>query len=411
MKYTDNTITKASDFDWKLYNSVIYWSHINGRDGGGVALYHKNADSCTPQAANYTRVTKDTLVRPFGIENTGSMTFKGITTGADTSSFKNNGAYITNKGEFTMDMEYRGQFTKFVQVEHNPIETNDWYNNLAWATLQNWDVENYGTLNLGGSVGSLIWMPYLYNAEGGIVNINGKFEVAKYDDTNATGQRMAFESGLVKIYDVDAELLNYGTVNVNAKGIIENWGDIINAAVINVNGLINNFDWIFVLENGVVNNAGIINNGDADHVCDGSLVKCNHIGLLEIAGTVVNTNKLFNDWNSDIRIDKTGALDNVNGLLTNCGIIVNVGKFTTTVEGLDNQFAINGYDITYVNKAETEAPAEDTTKAPAEDNADAADTKAPTKTPAAQTSDIAVAGLAIIATLSLAGVVVAKKVR
>jgi len=254
-------------------------------------------------------------------------------------------------------------------------------------------------------------MPYLYNAEGGIVNINGKFEVAKYDDTSATGQRMAFESGLVKIYDVDAELLNYGTVNVNTKGVVENWGDIINGAVINVNGIINNFDWIFVQATGVINNAGVVNNGDADHVCDGSLVKCNHIGLLEIAGSFVNNSKLLNDWNSDIRIDKDGTLDNVNGTITNCGIIVNVGTFTTTVEGLDNQFAINGYDITYVNKAETEKPADDTTKAPADDNADAADTKEPTKTPAAQTSDIAVAGLAIIATLSLAGVVVAKKVR
>ncbi len=410
-KYTSNTFTRASDLGkWELYENIIYWNTPNGRDDGGKRVAHKNCHSGAECVAGCFDATKTAdVITPAGIENSGTMTFKGISTGAGEAQFKNRGVYIVNNGELTIDMKFRNNFTKFAQVEVNGNGA-DWRTTAGWATTCNGDIENYGTLNLGGSVGNVSYVPYLYNAENAIVNINGKYEVMDYDEVGA-GQRMEFESGLVVLYDVDAQLLNYGTVNVAAKGVVSNWGDIINAGTVNVAGLVNNYDWIYVQRTGVVNISGAVNNGDADHVCNGSLVKCNHIGLLEIAGSVVNTGKLNNDWNSDIRIEKGATLDNVNGLVTNCGIIVNVGTFTTTVEGLDNQFAINGYDVTYVNKAETEAPAdsEEDTKAPADDNA--ADTQAPTKTPAAQTSDIAVAGLAIIATLSLAGVVVAKKVR
>ncbi len=58
----------------------------------------------------------------------------------------------------------------------------------------------------------------------------------------------------------------------------------------------------------------------------------------------------------------------------------------------------------------TEAPADTTTEAPADTQAPEATTKDPAQSNP-QTSDMAVAGVAILATLALAGVVVAKKVR
>ncbi len=374
-------------------------------------------------------------VYPLGIQNDGTMRLEGF-------FFFNSGGKLVNNGEMTIAMKEWVNHAGNWQAE---LDEEDGYcdPSLSSFSTVKADVLVYDNCdNCPGHATESEFVIY----DGRVFN-NGKLEIpyglvgvemfynGKGAELNISGSTVFFNG--IKEYDsskVVSRCLSYFT---HDQWIFENLGKVSMGGIFGNIGRFEN-KGEFVMETGTFYNfsefnnakgASFVNNAIFKNFDEENLEKVTAIsyvmnitherydasftvadmfeGYALNKGEFVNNGTLYNEYGYDFRNE--GTLDNVNGKITNKGMIVNVGTFTSTVEGIDNQFAIHGYDVTYVNKADAETPADTTAKADVETPADT--TKAPVKTPAAQTSDVAVAGFAVIATLALAGVVVAKKVR
>ncbi|MBR5452887.1 MAG: hypothetical protein IKV54_02300 [Clostridia bacterium] len=348
---------------------------------------------------NYTGEYKaDFVVRPLGITNDGVMNLNG--------GFLYVNGKTVNNGELNMSMKFGG-FAKDGNIQTAKVKVIV-YDNCKNCPGHEKEIEvvgkidgrviNNGVMTVG--VGRFNFTDLL-NAKGAKLSVvnNGTLCVgrgSKGDFVSEIGfDKYVFNNNGEFVLTTGSKFFNFDDTTIAGTMTIEK-----NAVAVN-------YDEFVVAKGGSVVNNGTYKNYDA------SIKKINdddHSAFIKytlIKGEFINNGVLYNEVACDIRVE--GTLDNVAGKITNKGMIVNVGTFTSTKEGIDNQFAIHGYDVTYVNKGAAEAPADTTAKADAETPAET--TKAPVKTPAAQTSDVAVAGFAVIATLALAGVVVAKKVR
>ena len=365
----------------------------------------------------------DDYIIPLGIENHGKVSMTGF--------------YLYNEGKIQNYSEMYLCFKYFGSSDRRNMAW-DWINDVKHI-YRDGRVYNYADAVLSFGPGR---SNFTYLKNDGILNL---LEGA----TLVVGQGTDNSEWLYKYWfpadDEEAECQNwFGTYELDNKGVINvsSSAKIFNFDTFNVSGELNiglgglvvNFHHFTVNKTGIVVNEGSYKNGDdssfkfdpeRQYIADAMEY------LTIINGQFINKNSFLNNDGRNVRIEKSGKLDNTEGKIVNKGMIVNVGEFISTVEGIDNQFAIHGYEVQYTNKASectcdehTDAPADDTqapdtkapetkapeTKKPA-DTRKPAETEKPSKTPAAQTSDIAVASFAVLATLALAGAVVAKKVR
>lgn len=357
-------------------------------------------DSTNYTEIDYTGEYKaDFVVRPLGIDNDGVMNISG--------GFLYANGKIVNDGELNVAMKWAGFADGNAVVDDVDIIV---YDNCKNCPGHEKEVKAYGKVD--GRVinnGVMTFGVGRANFTNLVNSKDAKFSVVK-NGTVCIG--LGDDGDFVDdIGNDDYTFVNSGEFVVTAGAKFFNFDDttINGTMTIEKSAIAYNYDEFVVAKNGSVVNNGTYKNYDASvkKIYDDDDVYAVFAMYTLIKGEFVNNGVLYNETATDIRVE--GTLDNVNGKITNKGMIVNVGTFTSTVEGIDNQFAIHGYDVKYVNKADAETPADTTAKADAETPADT--TKAPVKTPAAQTSDVAVAGFAVIATLALAGVVVAKKVR
>lgn len=376
-------------------------------------------------------------VYPLGITNDGTMDLSGY-------FFQNGGGKIVNNKDMTIAFKtFTNHRDNWATEDDHPdnddykiiIPENATYNTIK-AKVVVYDgcancpghekdsefvvydgrIFNNGTMNFkNGRMG----FEKFYNAKGAVLNVtDAKFYIAYTETKEAFSRALTAFNYNSWLLDNSGKIVFDNTVVVNG-GLVDNKGEIEIKA-----GTFYNFSDVVVAKGATIVNNGNYKNFDSanfekvtgvasvvDYLNENTFYTFDpykaFVGYTLIKGEFVNNGTFYNEYGYDVRVE--GKLDNVNGKVVNKGMIVNVGTFTSTVEGIDNQFAIHGYDVDYVNKAATETPADTTAKADNETPADT--TKAPNKTPAAQTSDVAVAGFAVIATLALAGVVVAKKVR
>ncbi|MBR6559225.1 MAG: hypothetical protein IKT70_09540 [Clostridia bacterium] len=377
-------------------------------------------------------------VYPLGITNDGTMNLSGY-------FFQNGGGKIVNNGTMTVTFKsFTNHRDNWATEDEHPddedkkiiIPENATYNTIESKVVvydgcencpgHNKDSEfvvydgrifNNGTMNITktGRMG----FEKFYNAKDAVLNItDSSFFVAYIQTKDPFSKALTAFNYSSWLLDNSGKIVVDNSMIVNG-GLVDNKGEIEIKS-----GTFYNFNDVVVAKGATIVNNGTYKNFDSANFekvtgMDGVMEYLNDktfytfdpykafVAYTLIKGEFVNNGTFYNEYGYDVRVE--GKLDNVNGKVVNKGMIVNVGTFTSTLEGIDNQFAIHGYEVDYVNKAAAETPADTTAKADNETPADT--TKAPNKTPAAQTSDVAVAGFAVIATLALAGVVVAKKVR
>ncbi len=405
------------------YLSYTPWTNTDGSSTYNVQKYW--------QAHAYIEVEgESSQPAPIavGIQNYGDMYMDGY--------YMTNFGKTQNYGNMTLAFRYAGfgdemglEYKEFDEVRHITADGR-FYNyegavlNIGAGRVNFTYLKNDGEFNLlnesivvvGEGTDGDKWLSWnFYGPNTDDVYYDGTFTNGV--KTQSVDDYVIDSKGVINLLS-GAKLYNFDTINVNGE------------MNINAGGIVVNFDNFNLAKNATLVNEGTFKNGDPSFKIRRDNVAANMEYLVEIYGQFINKNTLFNNAGSTIRIEKTGKLDNTEGFIQNLGMIINVGEFISTVEGIDNQFAIHGYEVEYTNKASectcdehTAAPADDTkapetkapeTKAPetkAPDTKKPAETEKPNKTPAAQTSDVAVAGFAVIATLALAGVVVAKKVR
>ena len=423
--YTNLTI-KGNGIDIGHYGKFINmqgaeytYLSVEGTDGG--AEYCIECDDWDYIEVEGEPQVEDAII-PLGIENHGTISMTGF--------YLYNDGKIQNYSDMLISFKYTGSSDRANM-------SWEWINDIKHITKDG-RIFNYADAVLTFGPGRV---SFTYMKNDGVIDLlSGSTLIVGQGSDSVWIYKYWFPKD-----DYEAETQNwFGTYELDNKGVINvNSGTkIFNFDTFNVSGEVNvalggivvNFHHFNIAKTGIVVNEGSVKNGDDSSFKfdeDRQFVADAMEYLMIINGQLINKNSLLNNTGCNIRIEKTGKLDNTEGSIVNKGLIVNVGEFTSTVEGIDNQFAIHGYEVQYTNKAsectcdehQTAAPADETkapeTKAP---ETKAPETKAPeakkpaetqkaSKTPAAQTSDIAVAGLAVLATLALGGAVVAKKIR